>query len=92
MDAKARPAWTQAHAAPLAAFDAWALEMAGDRQRACLSYCLAQPDIDRVVIGVQDVGQLETAIAAAQFTTAPPPIWPGMDLPELVDPRLWPLK
>lgn len=90
MEANTRPVWTRAHADALAAFDAWALDTAGNRQGACLSYCLSQPGISQVIIGVQDVGQLEAAIAASQISVGKPPVWRGMDLPDLVDPRLWP--
>jgi aryl-alcohol dehydrogenase-like predicted oxidoreductase len=90
MEANARPAWTRAYTAVFDAFDAWALESAGDQHSACLSYCLAQREISQVIIGVQDARQLEAALAAAQLSIGPPPIWADMDAPELVDPRLWP--
>lgn len=90
MNPRARPRWTQAHASVLAAFDEWAMSVAGGPQSACLAYCLSQPQIEHVVIGVQSVAQLEQALLATAIMTDAPPDWLGRDIVELVDPRCWP--
>ncbi|MBW4651608.1 MAG: aldo/keto reductase [Kaiparowitsia implicata GSE-PSE-MK54-09C] len=90
MEPAARPHWTRMHADALDAFDAWAKDVAGSRHVAALAYCLAQPDISHVIIGVQNVDQLDAALAATRHHIPPPPVWPGMGQFDLVDPRRWP--
>ena len=85
-----RPSWTRAYATTLEAFDRWVISIACERHIACLAYCLSQPEISHVVIGVQDVAQLEAALAVTQLPVDEPPAWPGIDAAGLIDPRCWP--
>lgn len=90
MDPQHRPKWTQQHSQLLADFDEWARSVQGGIESACLSFCLAQRGIDKVVIGVQSVAQLDKALSAPTTMANLPPEWHGINDAALVDPRLWP--
>ena len=56
--------------------------------QACVSHALAQPHVQRVVIGFDHVAQLQAAAAAADTPLPPAPEWPAFDA-RLLNPALW---
>ncbi|WP_373888783.1 aldo/keto reductase [Massilia sp. ZL223] len=78
----ARPALESFHAAARAAQVSPA--------HAALHFLLGIPEIDRVIVGVESVTQLEQLFAS--FPAAPPIDYAqfGIDIPEILNPALWP--
>lgn len=71
------------------AYDAWAAEAGTSRADACLRFALAQPDIARVVVGVESVEQLDELLAIARNPAdVPVPDFAGGE-PDLVNPSRW---
>ena len=59
--------------------------------RACVAFALAQCGVDRVLVGVDSLAQLEEAIAGAASAAAPPPASLVCDDIDLINPSKWPL-
>ena len=89
MNAGARPAkfkrwwqlWEQ--------WDRWLQDQALTSLNACLGFVLSQPEIDRVIVGVDGLEQLRGIIASAEAPPVMPP--PGLiseDL-DLINPSRW---
>ena len=70
----------------------WLKEQKTTPLRASLSFALSPPEIDRVVIGVDNTEQLEQIIEAAQFESEqPPPAISSLD-EDLINPSKWSIK
>ncbi len=66
------------------------LDSAGlDAVRACIGFALSQPGIDRVVVGVDGVGQLDDILANVDVPVAAPPQDLMSEDPDLIDPARW---
>jgi aryl-alcohol dehydrogenase-like predicted oxidoreductase len=71
------------------AWERWLAVSGCTRTQACLGFALRYPQIDRVVIGVDNVAQLTTAVSAAlPLPEEPPPELSCVD-PELIEPSRW---
>lgn len=84
------PAQLSGMVRPVIELRAWAQERGVPPVTAAIGHVLADPRIDRVVVGVVNVGQLEEIIAAEDVTpqTAPSPL--EVHDPALIDPSRWP--
>ncbi len=59
--------------------------------QACLSFVLSDPDIDRVVVGVDSLSQLQEILAATTIEVVKPPDKLCCDDPDLINPARWQL-
>ena len=59
--------------------------------QACLSFVLSNPDIDRVVVGVDSLSQLQEILAATTIEVVKPPDKLCCDDPDLINPARWQL-
>ncbi|NJL53293.1 MAG: aldo/keto reductase [Hydrococcus sp. SU_1_0] len=59
--------------------------------QACLSFVLSNPDIDRVVVGVDSLSQLQEILAATVIEVVKPPDKLCCDDPDLISPVRWQL-
>ena len=59
--------------------------------QACLSFVLSNPDIDRVVVGVDCLSQLQEILAATTIEGVKPPDKLCCDDPDLINPARWQL-
>ncbi|HJY38371.1 MAG TPA: hypothetical protein VJ299_12925, partial [Steroidobacteraceae bacterium] len=67
----------------------WLAEQALTPVQACISFALSQPGIDRVVVGVDSLQQLQEIIAGTTARSpAPPATLMNADL-DLVNPSRW---
>lgn len=57
--------------------------------QACLRFALSQPDIERVVIGVDSAAQLAEIVSAAEGGLPEFPCWPISPDPLLINPSCW---
>ena len=57
--------------------------------QACLAYVLGVAEIDRVVVGVDSLTQLEEILNASQAVLPSLPAWPQSIETELINPALW---
>ena len=73
-------------------WDRWLANHGDDAVRACLSFVLTEPQIDRCVVGAETLGQLRelTRIADAPRMPGSPPDWTIAPPRELAKPSLWP--
>ena len=70
-------------------WDRWLAEQALTPVQACISFALSQPGIDRVVVGVDSLQQLQEIIAGTTARSpAPPATLMNADL-DLVNPSRW---
>lgn len=81
--ARWQPLWRQ--------WESWLSETRLLPLQACLRYCLSVPEVDRVVVGVESVGQLRQIVDAAHGDMPPPPAWCMPIEPLLVNPAKWSL-
>ena len=73
-------------------FDAWHRWLATTAWtpvQACVAYCASQPEVDRVVVGVENRQQLREVLAGFDVGRIAPPAALASDDPHLVDPRKW---
>lgn len=72
------------------AWEQWVRSHGDDPASICLGFVLAHPEIDRVVVGVDDVAQLTALVRA---TASPPAEAPPVELScsdvQLIDPSRW---
>jgi len=59
--------------------------------QACLSFVLSNPEIDRVVVGVDSLSQLQEILAATTIEVVKPPDKLCCDDPDLINPARWQL-
>lgn len=89
MEAAARPAQFGRWHGLWERWDRWLAREALTPLQACLSFVLAEPGIDRIVVGVDSLKQLQQVLASMQTrATVPPPELCSED-PDLVNPSLW---
>lgn len=76
-----KPLWQQ--------WDQWLTETQLTPLQACLGFVLANPDIDRIIVGVDSLSQLQEILAAAidKFPSSPDNLC--CDDPDLVNPSRW---
>lgn len=68
----------------------WLADQRLSAREACLGFVLSYPEIDRVIIGVDNLRQLkENLDSAAPLTILPPSFLQSRD-PNLIDPSRWP--
>ncbi|MEP7242283.1 MAG: aldo/keto reductase [Gammaproteobacteria bacterium] len=67
----------------------WLDEHALSPVAACLAFALAQPEIDRVIVGVDSLAQLKEILGHAGERTATPPATLSSEEPLLINPSLW---
>lgn len=71
------------------AWESWLSDHELTPQEACLAFALSHAEIDRVIVGVQSLDQLDQVLAgAARGPMVPPPIPRSADL-DLIDPTRW---
>ena len=89
VDASDRPRWTHKYRAQFSAYDKWITVNHIDRAAACLGFCLNNPLIAEVIIGVQNFAQLQRAVdAATKEVPLAPDTLSCADI-DLIDPRKW---
>jgi hypothetical protein len=76
-----QPLWDQWHR--------WLQDEALTPLQACLGFVLSQPEIDRVVVGVDSLTQLHGILASVDDRTVIPPRVLMSDDPELINPSRW---
>jgi aryl-alcohol dehydrogenase-like predicted oxidoreductase len=59
--------------------------------QACLNFVLSNPEIDRVVVGVNSLSQLQEILAATTVESVKPPDKLSCDDPDLINPARWQL-
>ena len=57
--------------------------------QACLGFALAQPGIDRVVVGVESLAQLQETLVSMETPAVEPPMTLVSEAPDLVNPSRW---
>ena len=67
----------------------WLDEQSMPALQACLGFALSQPEIDRIVVGVDNLKQLQEVLARAQVSVVPPPTALMSEDPELINPSRW---
>jgi hypothetical protein len=73
-------------------WDQWQSWLTGQQLtalQACLGFALGRCEIDRVIVGVDSVTQLQEIVAAAQTPAVTPPESLRSDDPELLNPSRW---
>jgi aryl-alcohol dehydrogenase-like predicted oxidoreductase len=76
-----QPLWNEWHR--------WLADQTSTPLQACLSFVMLQPEIDRVVVGVDSVEQLREILASTGTTTAMPPSNLASEDPVLINPSRW---
>lgn len=89
MPAAGRPAQFARHAAVWAAYDGWLEQTGLSAREACLRFVLAEPLIDRVVVGVDSAAQLRELMAVPATPLPSLPDTPAALDPTLINPALW---
>lgn len=89
MPASARPEKFRRWQTLWAAWDTWLASSGLTPLQACLRYALAQPGIDKLVLGVNSVAQLREILAAATGSLPALPATLSSDDPVLLNPALW---
>jgi aryl-alcohol dehydrogenase-like predicted oxidoreductase len=77
------PLWGQWHR--------WLAEQALTAVQACTAFALSRPGIDRVVVGVESLAQLQAILRAADAPAAEPPASLASEDPDLINPSRWSL-
>ena len=57
--------------------------------QACMGYALGVEEVDKVVVGVDSVKQLQEIFAASHFPLPSLPNWPQPVDADLIDPSRW---
>jgi aryl-alcohol dehydrogenase-like predicted oxidoreductase len=89
MTPEARPAKFSRWSTLWSVWDAWLHETGLTPLQACLAYVLAQPEVDRVVVGVDNPGQLDQITNASQAVLPSLPNVAQLVSPELINPGHW---
>jgi aryl-alcohol dehydrogenase-like predicted oxidoreductase len=91
MDEARRPAFFQRWQPLWREWHRWLAEQALTPLQACLGFVLAQPEVDRVVLGIDSIEHLRGILAIAGAPAAAPPITLASQDPDLVNPARWSL-
>jgi aryl-alcohol dehydrogenase-like predicted oxidoreductase len=91
MPASKRPAYFQRWAALLDRWLGWCAKQACTPLRAALAFAMARPGVEKVVVGVDSVAQLEEILAAAAPALLPPDNFISEDR-DLIEPSRWKLS
>ncbi len=84
-----RPARFERWASLWEAWDRW-LEAEGlSPLQACVGCALAQPEFDRIIVGVDSAAQLHEILAAAQLGALTPPAGLAVEDEDLINPSRW---
>lgn len=70
-------------------WDRWLKEQEVTPLQACLGFVLSQQEIGRVVVGVDNRGQLQEILDAAEVGVPQPPDFLKTDDPDLINPSRW---
>lgn len=70
-------------------WDQWVKSSGGDAVRAALGFVLQHPQIARVIVGVDSLGQFEQVVAAAERLPEPAPAELAFADEDLVNPSRW---
>jgi aryl-alcohol dehydrogenase-like predicted oxidoreductase len=89
LPASRRPATIAPWAPVLRAYDDWVTRSGVTATEACLSYALAQPAIQRVVVGVDSAAQLEQLLVASRRAAVPVPADVRCEDVDLLNPARW---
>lgn len=71
------------------AWDRWLSETELSPVEACIRYAISQPEIARVVVGVDSIAQLDEIVSAAKGNQFQLPDWPNSPEPLLLNPSNW---
>ncbi|MBO6577029.1 MAG: aldo/keto reductase [Rhodothermales bacterium] len=88
-DSTARPPSFDRWAKELRPFDEWARGVGAGLAEACLGHVLSYPNVSRVVVGIESLEQLQSALRAASNPKRAPENIAIRD-ETFLDPRLWP--
>jgi len=91
MPAQARPDYFQPWRKLLESWDAWCRAQGSSPLQVALGFVLAQQGVERVVVGVESLGQLEEILEASTRPLLPLPDLYSDNL-DLIDPSRWKLK
>ena len=92
MPPEKRPAYFQPWTAMLDEWQAWCREAHCSPLQAALAFCLEQAGVERVVVGVDAVPQLNEILDAAGRPVAKPPVSLASDDVALIEPSRWTLE
>lgn len=70
-------------------WESWLEEQGMTPLEACIGFALSQDAIDRVVVGVDSLGQLQEILGAAARSPCAPPAALAVDDPDLINPSRW---
>lgn len=79
--ARWQPLWDQWHR--------WLAEQALTPVQACLGFAMSRPEIDRIVVGVDNPGQLREILSAAEVHVPMSPTTLMIEDPVLINPSRW---
>ena len=89
MDPQKRPPFFNRWSDLFNEWDAWLIENKVTPLEACLGYTLSEIGIDRVVVGVEQLAQLQNILLVAGKSKLLPPAHLRSDDPDLINPSLW---
>lgn len=89
MPPKKRPGEFSAFSDTLDTWEEWRMNSGLSPIEACLRFCLQQPGVHRVVVGVDSPAQLEGLLGIADSPLPSLPEWPRPPDPRLINPALW---
>lgn len=72
-----------------AEWDGWLRQTGLTPLEACLRYALSQRSLDKVIVGVDGVGQLQQILSVSMGEMPPAPSWSTPVSAELIDPSCW---
>ena len=72
-----------------AVWDAWLHEQGLSALQGCLGFVMADPNISRVVVGVDSLHQLEEILSSTAVGITQLPKYPGSNDPDLINPSRW---
>jgi aryl-alcohol dehydrogenase-like predicted oxidoreductase len=70
-------------------WDRWLKEQEITPLQACLSFALRQPGVDRVVVGVDSLRQVQEILMSSEAQAIDPPLTLVSEVPDLVNPSRW---
>lgn len=89
MEPADRPPQFAQFSAVWAAYDSWLAETGLSPTEACLRFTMSEPLIDRVVVGVDSVAQLQSLLAVPETPLPSLPDMPATPDPLLINPAKW---
>lgn len=89
LDAASRPTKFSRWAGQFDRWDQWCKANGGDRLGAALSAVLQQSEIDRVVVGIDSLAQLQQILLTSGQLSVPPPAAFAVDDDNLLNPARW---